>query len=263
MLPTIQTPSLLRFVADMARTLYDILEISPTASREAVRAAYERLSRKYDPDLDAHRGNADIRMRAEAIKEAFFTLGNPEARARYDRSLVSASTAYGPNDPDRETTWTMPKILLIVVALVAGSGWYLNNKHTEQKLAAERAIAEARAKEAEAKAKAEAEAAEQERLALQRQRELDRQRNLQENRTRNEFERNRRDFERDQRRQEMTERVTEDRRKREQQNLAQRTEMERQRQEAATVAEARRRAAREREELCRIERERYGKAISC
>jgi hypothetical protein len=39
--------------------------------------------------------------------------------------------------------------------------------------------------------------------------------------------------------------------------------MERQRQDAIAVAEAQRRAVRERAELCRIERERYGKAISC
>lgn len=247
----------------MARTLYDILELSPSASREAVRAAYERLSRKFDPALDEHRGNADIRLRAEAIKEAFFTLGNPEARARYDRSLIPSNAVYTPAIPDLEPTWTMPKIILIVIALLAGGGWYLNNAHTEKKLAAERAIAEARAKEAEAKAKAETEAAEQERLALQRQRELDRQRTYQESRTRSEFDRNRREFEREQQRREMNERFAQDRQKREQQNMAQRSEIDRQRQEAANVAEARRRAAREREELCRMERERYGKSISC
>lgn len=247
----------------MAKSLYDLLELSPTASREAVRAAYERLSRKFDPDLDEHRGSADIRLRAEAIKEAFFTLGNPEARARYDRSLLPPNAVYTAAIPDLEPNWTMPKILLILVALAVGGGWYLNNKHSEQKLAAERAIAEARAKEAEAKAKVEAQAVEQERLALQRQRELDRQRNYQESRTRSEFDRTRREFERDQRRQEMNERLTQDRQKREQQNLAQRTEMERQRQEAANVADARRQAAREKQELCRMERERYGKAISC
>jgi len=247
----------------MAKTLYDILELSPSASREAIRAAYERLSTKFDPDLDEHRGLSDIRMRAEAIKEAFFTLGNPDARARYDRSLSSSSAVYAPSIPDLSPTWTMPKIILIVIALIAGGGWYLNNKHTEQKLATERAIAEARAKEAEAKAKAEAQAAEQERLALQRQRELDRQRNIQENRNRNDFERNRRQLDLDQRRQEMNERLTQDRKSREQQNLTQRSEMERQRQDAANVAEARRRADREKAELCRIERERYGKAISC
>jgi len=247
----------------MAKTLYDILELSPSASREAIRAAYDRLSSKFDPDSDEHRGKADIRMRADAVKEAFFTLGNPEARARYDRSLVAGNAVYTPSIPDLRPTWTMPKIILIVVALLAGGGWYLNNKHTEQKLAAERAIAEARAKEAEAKAKAEAQAAEQERLALQRQREIDRQRNTQENRTRNEFDRNRRDFEREQRRQEINERLTQDRERREKQNLAQRSEMERQRQDAANVAEARRRAAREKEDLCNLERQRYGKAISC
>lgn len=246
----------------VAKTLYDLLELSPSASSEAIRAAYERLSRKYDPMLDEHAGKADVRMRAEAIKAAFFTLGNPEARARYDRSLIPSNAAYTSAIVDLQPTWTAPKILLVVIALLAG-GWYMNGKHTERKLATERAIAEARAKEAEAKAKTETEAAEQERLALQRQRELDRQRNLQEHRTRSEFERSRREFEYEQRRQEMNERLAQDRQRREEQSLAQRREMERQRQDAANLVEARRRAAREREELCRIERERYGRAISC
>lgn len=247
----------------MAKSLYDILEVSPSASREAVRAAYERLSRKFDSDLDGQRGSAEIRMRAEAIKEAFLTLGNPEARARYDRSLLLGSAVYTPSIPDLEPVWTTPRIVLVLIALAVGGGWYLNDRHTEQKLAAERAIAEARAKEAEAKAKAETQAAEQERLALQRERELDRQRKYQESRTRSEFDRTRREFEHDQRRQEMNERLAQDRQTREQQNLAQRAEMERQRQDAANFVDARRRAAREKEELCRMERERYGRAISC
>ena len=76
-------------------------------------------------------------------------------------------------------------------------------------------------------------------------------------------ERSRRELEREQRRQEASERVAQERQKREQQTAAQRSEMERQRQDAVAFAEARRRAVREKEELCRIERERYGKSISC
>lgn len=252
-----------RCSALMPKSLYDILEVSNSAGYDAIRAAYERLSRKYDPDLDEHRGNAEIRLRHDAIKEAFFTLGNREKRSRYDQSLVSAAT-YSPltHDP-YESFWTMPKILVIIAALLLGGGWYMSHKHNEQKLATERAIAEARAKEAEAKAKAEAEAAEQERIALQRERELERKRSYQESRTRSEFERANREFERERRRQEFTERYTQERQSRESQSDARRTEMERQRQEAMNVAEAQRRAAREKAELCRIERERYGKAISC
>lgn len=247
----------------MTKSLYEILEVNPTASYEAIRAAYERLSRKFDPELDEHRGNAEVRMRHDAIKEAFFTLGSAEKRARYDRSLASASAPHVPEIHPADTFWTMPKLIAVAVALLLAVGWYTNHKQAEQRLATERAIAEARAKEAEAKAKAEAEAAEQERLALQRQRELDRQRAYQESRTRREFDRSTREFELQQRRQEINERIAQDRQKREQQHAAQRSEMERQRQEAMNVAEAQRRAAREKAELCRLERERYGRAISC
>lgn len=247
----------------MAKTLYDILELSPTASPEAIRAAYERLSRKFDPDLDAHQGKQDIRLRHDAVKEAFFTLGSPEKRRRYDRSLAPSSATYTSSLVDHEPFWTLPKIIAAILVLLIGVGWYMHVRHTEQKLAAEQAIAEARAKEAEAKAKAEAAAAMQERLAIQRQRELDRQRTYQEYRTRSEFERNRLEVERERQRQEMSERFAQERQKRELQSEARRRELERQRTEAVSIAEARRRAAREKEELCRIERERYGRSISC
>jgi curved DNA-binding protein CbpA len=253
----------LRRLLFMAKSLYDILEVSASASYEGIRAAYERLSRKYDPDLDEHRGNAETRLRHEAIKEAFFTLGNTQKGARYDRSLVDAAGAMSSTLDTQDSIWTMPKILVIIAALLLGGGWYMSHKHNEQKLAAERAIAEARAKEAEAKAKAEAEAAELARIALQRERELARDRTYQESRTRSEFERTNREFERERRRQEFTDRYSEERQKRESQSEARRIEMERQRQDAIAVAEAQRRAVRERAELCRIERERYGKAISC
>ena len=225
----------------MAKSLYDILEVSASASYEAIRAAYERLSRKYDPDLDEHRGNAETRLRHEAVKEAFFTLGNTQKRARYDRSLVDAAVSTPSTLDIQDSAWTMPKILVIVAALLLGGGWYMSHKHNEQKLAAERAIAEARAKEAESKAKAEAEAAEQERIALQRERELERKRTYQESRTRSEFERANREFERERRRQEFTDRYTQERQKHEEQSASRRSEMERQRRDAFDVAEAQRR----------------------
>jgi curved DNA-binding protein CbpA len=247
----------------MTKSLYDILEVSPSASYEAIRAAYERLSRKYDPDLDEHRGNAEVRLRHEAIKEAFFTLGNTYKRARYDRSLAPPATASAFPLDRHDSFWTLPRLLVLLTALLLAGGWYASHKHNERKLAAERAIAEARTKEAEARARAEAEAAEQERIALQRERELERRRAYQESRTRSEFERINREFERERRRQEFTERSALERQRREEQSAARRLEMERQRQDAIAVAEAQRRAAREKAELCRIERERYGKAISC
>lgn len=247
----------------MAKTLYDILEVSASASPEAIRSAYERLSAKYDPDRDEHRGKADIRMHFDAVKEAFFTLGSPEKRNRYDRSLTPAATPYDPSITDGEPFWTFSKLAILALVFLIAGGWYMQGKREEARLATERAVAEARAKEAEAKAKAEADAVEKERLAMQQDRELERKRALQEMRTRSEFERAQRNLDRERQRQEFSERVAQDRQARQQTTEAQRREFERQRAEATSIAEARHRAAREKEELCRIERQRYGKAISC
>jgi curved DNA-binding protein CbpA len=247
----------------MAKSLYDILEVSASASAEAIRASYERLSAKLDPDLPDNAGKPDLRLQYEAVKEAFLTLGNPARRARYDSSHSVRSDSYTGSIESVERFWTLPKLVVLALALLVGGGWYVQHRNAEAKLAAERAIAEAKAKEAEAKARAEAEAAAAERLQAQRERELERQRAYQESRTRREFERARREVERDQRQREYQERMAQDRQAREQQNEARRKEYERQRAEMATANEARRRVAREREELCRIERERYGKAISC
>ncbi len=247
----------------MAKTLYDILEVSTSASPEAIRSAYERLSQKYDPDREEHRGNADIRMRYEAVKEAFFTLGSPEKRARYDRSLTPADPPHAPVVAASEPIWTLPRVVIVALVVLIAGGWYIQGKREELRLETESAIAKARAQEAEARVLAEAVAAEKERLALQQERELERKRALQDMRTRSEFERTRRDFERERQRQEYAERSAHERQARQQTTEAQRREFERQRAEAANIAEARRRAAREKEELCRIERQRYGKAISC
>jgi curved DNA-binding protein CbpA len=248
----------------MAKSLYDLLEVSASASAEAIRASYERLSAKLDPDAPQNSGNPDCRLQYEAVKEAFLTLGNPARRARYDSNqMTRIEPAYRSSIELVPGFWTTSRLMLLAAVLLLGGGWYYQHKSAEAKLAAERAIAESRAKEAEAVARAEAEAAAVARAQAQHERDLERQRAYQESRNRSDFERSRREVEREQRSREHNERIAQDRETREQQNEARRKEYERQRTEAASVNEARRRVAREREELCRMERARYGKAISC
>jgi len=122
----------------------------------------------------------------------------------------------------------------------------------EARLEAEKVIATAKAKEAEVKAKAEAEQAQ---LELDKQRELA----LQEERQRREhdvalrqlsFERQRNEVMNSTvtTRQAMQDRIAQDRQRRE---------------EAHEAAAVRQRLAAEKAELCRKERERYGRTISC
>ncbi len=69
-------------------TLYDLLEVSPNASPEVIKAAYRQLALKYHPDKqpDANaRRQAEERMKA--INAAYEVLMDPAKRAEYDRQL--------------------------------------------------------------------------------------------------------------------------------------------------------------------------------
>lgn len=59
---------------------YKILQVDPSAEQEVIKAAYNRLSRKYHPDVN--KGPA-ANERMKDINEAFETLGDPEKRKRY------------------------------------------------------------------------------------------------------------------------------------------------------------------------------------
>lgn len=69
-------------------TLYDVLEVSPNASPEVIKAAYRQLAIKYHPDRQT---DARARQRAEeqmkAINAAYEILSDPDRRAEYDRRL--------------------------------------------------------------------------------------------------------------------------------------------------------------------------------
>jgi hypothetical protein len=61
-------------------TLYDILELSPTAGLDEIKAAYRRLSTQVHPD----RGGSGALFRL--VREAYETLSDNNLRAEYDRS---------------------------------------------------------------------------------------------------------------------------------------------------------------------------------
>lgn len=59
---------------------YKILQIDPSAEPEVVKAAYDRLARKYHPDLNK---DAMSIRRMKDLNEAFEILNHPEKRNRY------------------------------------------------------------------------------------------------------------------------------------------------------------------------------------
>jgi len=80
----------------MASDWYEILQVSPNAEPEVVRAAYERLSEKLRPDLDSSPAATE---RQQLLDEAFAILGDPVRRAGYDlaRTRVATVTAVPPS----------------------------------------------------------------------------------------------------------------------------------------------------------------------
>jgi colicin import membrane protein len=235
------------------KTLYDVLELSSSASAESIRAAYERLSGKLDPSRPENANRQDLKLLSDAIKEAFLTLSNPTARAQYDRKLAMRTQQVAAQITEvYEPFWTIPKLAALVLVVIIAAGFYYKNKREENRLAAERAIATAKAKEAEEQAKLEAEQA---RLDFARQQ----QDRMQEEQQRRERDAALLQFSSDQRGNAIG-----DQRANQLRTQQERTaDLQRQREEQQATAAARAQAAKEKTELCRMERQRYGKAISC
>lgn len=62
---------------------YEVLEVSPKASLEVIRAAYKSLMQRYHPD----KNGSESAERAPLIALAYDVLSNPEKRLAYDRAL--------------------------------------------------------------------------------------------------------------------------------------------------------------------------------
>ena len=60
---------------------YELLEISPRASLDVIRAAYRALARSNHPDLNA---SPEASLRIRQLNAAYSVLSNAEDRARYD-----------------------------------------------------------------------------------------------------------------------------------------------------------------------------------
>lgn len=66
-------------------TLYEILEVSPRASTEVIRAAYRCLAQHHHPDKNP--GDAIANERLAQINHAYAILSDPVKRRSYDRRL--------------------------------------------------------------------------------------------------------------------------------------------------------------------------------
>src|SRR5215831_597048 len=77
-------------------TLYDTLEVIPTASPETIQAAYRSLISRYHPDRVAGLEpelQAAANTRTKEINYAYDILGDASRRASYDKELRDAERA--------------------------------------------------------------------------------------------------------------------------------------------------------------------------
>ncbi|KAL1434862.1 hypothetical protein MTO96_001745 [Rhipicephalus appendiculatus] len=70
------------------RTYYDVLEVSPSAKQNEIKAAYYRLSMRYHPDKN--KGSSSERF--QEITTAYDTLSNESLRAHYDDKIMGGSS---------------------------------------------------------------------------------------------------------------------------------------------------------------------------
>ncbi|HRE18191.1 MAG TPA: DnaJ domain-containing protein [Rhodocyclaceae bacterium] len=139
----------------MAGSLYDILELSQSASPEAIASAFQRLKNQI---TNSNLSDEDRTNRLIALREAHATLSDPGLRARYDKKLSGAINAvYVETAPQR--SWLKPVFLALLIGGSAIAYARYNSAQEAARLERERVAAEVR------KAELAAKQAEQERLA--------------------------------------------------------------------------------------------------
>src|SRR5437899_6901319 len=67
----------------MAKTLYDTLGVSKSASQEEIRKAYRKLARQYHPDRNP--GDKAAEARFKEVQEAYDVLSDKTKKAKFDK----------------------------------------------------------------------------------------------------------------------------------------------------------------------------------
>jgi hypothetical protein len=133
----------------MPKTLYDTLEVIPTASPQTIQAAYRSLISRYHPDKVAGLGpelQAVAVARTKEINHAFDILRDPVRRANYNRELREAESpllrpqdaVLAPPDPPTQPASAPPvvhkpqghRLLAIFYAALTGIAALLALPHT-------------------------------------------------------------------------------------------------------------------------------------
>src|SRR5947209_14160008 len=78
----------------MAKTLYDTLGVSKSASQEEIRKAYRKLARQYHPDKNP--GDKAAEERFKEVQTAYDVLSDADKRKQYDRFGSTNGRVGGP-----------------------------------------------------------------------------------------------------------------------------------------------------------------------
>ena len=78
----------------MAQTPYEVLGVKPDASADEIRKVYRKLAKRFHPDLNPGKPEAEARFKS--ISAAYDLLSDPEKRARYDRGEIDETGAERP-----------------------------------------------------------------------------------------------------------------------------------------------------------------------
>lgn len=159
----------------MSKDFYALLEISTSASSEAIKANYQRLQARYA--ALAAQGDEDATNFLIALREAYGTLADPERRRRYDERLVARTAEPVAGEAARGGIMKWLVLLAIIGATSVGFARY-QTEQEKLRLQHERELALAAEQKAAAEEKRRAN---EERLAeqqaeRQRQRDADMER---------------------------------------------------------------------------------------
>jgi DnaJ domain len=105
---------------------YAVLDIAPSATPQEIRVAYQKLARKFHPDL--HQGNPLEELataRLAEINRAYHLLSDPARRAAYDASAQARGNSGGTSmrvDPrlNRRLLWGAVGLVVIPLGFRLG-----------------------------------------------------------------------------------------------------------------------------------------------
>lgn len=82
-------PSFFYYFSSAMTNYYEVLKVSQKASSAEVKSAYRRLARAHHPDANGGADEEKSRLEFARVAKAYAVLGNPQARADYDKTLLN------------------------------------------------------------------------------------------------------------------------------------------------------------------------------